>query len=115
MKNIESKIKEFNREILRLKTQHPVKSNMKTFYGKYQFYPDTDNKTHEYEITYVEGSQPILTTLIGVEFTGATRTIIFTEPVGNKQIMLDMVAHHDQDLNFYLLSTRQILGVRRIS
>lgn len=113
--NIENKIREMNREILRLKTSHPIKSNMKTFYGKYNLAKDLDYKTHKYEITYVEGEQPILTTIVGVDMTGSSRLNVLMVPNNNKQIMLDMNAHHSGSTAIILLSTRQILGFRKIS
>lgn len=112
MINLENKIRELNREILRLKTAHPVASSMITFYGVYNYANDDDGKTHIYEITYVEGEQPILTTQA---FGDRVYSNLFGEPVGNKQLMYDMDAHHWGNDQFALFSTRQILGVRKIS
>lgn len=113
MISLESKIREFNREILRLKTAHPVASSMITFYGVYDYAGDDDGKTHVYEITYVDGEQPILTT---EAFSDRIYEILFGEPVGNKQLMYDMDAHHTVGFDkFALFSTRQILSVRKIS
>lgn len=112
MANLEGKIRELNREILRLKTAHPVASSMITFHGVYDYAPDDDGKTHIYEITYVEGEQPILTTQA---FNDRTWDNLFGEPNGNKQLMYDMDAHHWNDDQFALFSTRQILSVRKLS
>lgn len=111
--NIESKIREMNREILNLKTAHNVKSNMITYYGKFTYDMDTDDKTHTYEITYVDGEQPIMTMLIDAPSAYAT---IFSIPEGNKQIMYDMKADHLSDYTYFsLLSTRRIVSVRKLS
>lgn len=113
--NIEEKIRDMNREILKLKTAHSLKSNMKTFYGNYTLPNDDDGKTHRYEITYVEGEQPILSSIIGVEYSGSFKPVTMMEPTGNKQILLDMNAHHSNSTKIVILSTRQIVGFRRIS
>lgn len=114
MANIEQKIREMNREILRIKTSHPVKSNMKTFWGNYNFLQSSTLSTHTYEITYADGTQPILT-IIANALNGNEFEVIFREPSGNKQIMIDTGGHHESDTRYTLLSTRQILGVRRLS
>lgn len=106
--NLESKIRELNREILRLKTSHPIASNMITFYGVYSW----AGGERTYEITYVEGDQPIMTWALFSKM-GNTGYVLFREPVGNKQIMVDELGN-EQGETFVLLSTRKILGVRVI-
>lgn len=107
--NLESKIRELNREILRLKTSHPIASNMITFYGIYAW----AGGERTYEITYVEGNQPIMTWVLFSKLS-STGYILLREPVGNKQIMIDELGN-GQGETYALLSTRQILGVRLIS
>ena len=112
--SIESKIRDMNREILCLKTAHQLKSNMITYYGKFEYAPDDDNKTHQYEITYVAGEQPIMTMCID---SPSSYAVILGIPNGNTQIMYDMFAEHTlvPYTYFSLLSTRQIVSVRRLS
>lgn len=113
MNNLESKIRGLNREILNLKTAHPLKANMITFYGEYHYKHEWDNRNHKYEITYVEGDQPIITFQL---YNGSFFDSIFGEPVGNKQIMYDINAAHAEGKDLFVLaSTRQILSVRYIS
>lgn len=112
--NLESKIKELNREILRLKTAHPVASNMITFYGVFKMPDPGSAKIMKLEITYVEGNQPIMT-WIGYSFNSNSGYINFGEPVGNKQIMYAASPSIETGENYSLFSTRQILGIRRVS
>lgn len=112
MTNLESEIREMNREILNLKTAHQMVSNMITFFGQYTWDGDWDNKNHTYEITYVDGTQPIMT------FDAEPHRVydlLFGEPSGNKQIMYDMDAAHRAGDTYALFSTRQILSIRKIS
>lgn len=112
--NLDKKIRDLNREILRLKTAHPVASNMLTFYSVFNWDADQDFKNHSYEITYVQGEQPILT-IVGFSYAANTGAILFGEPEGNKQMMYDTNGYHEEGDTFGLLSTRQILGIRKIS
>lgn len=112
MTNLDKKIRELNREILALKTAHPVASNMITFYGSFEFDADYDFKTHIYEITYVDGAQPIMTFSA---FHNRTWDILFGVPSGNKQIMYDMDASHEEGDIFTLFSTRKIVSVRKLN
>lgn len=110
--SIEQKIRQMNREILQLKTAHPVASNMITFYQEFTFDNDLDNKTHRYEITYVDGTQPILT----VEaYSNNAWDLLFSDVVNNKQIMYDMNASHSGGEKFGIISTRQIYSIRKLS
>lgn len=107
--NLESKIRELNREVLNIKTSHPIASNMITFYGTFTW----AGGEKSYEITYVEGSQPIMTWILYSKLSN-TGYVIFKEPIGNKQIMIDELGN-GQGETFALLSTRQILSVRVVS
>lgn len=109
--NLDKKIREMNQEILRLKTAHPIVSNMITFYGEYIWDGDWDNKTHIYEITYTIGDQPIMT---WEAYPSRGWSLLFGEPSGNKQLMYDMDAAHTQGDTYALFSTRQIVSVRKI-
>lgn len=112
MTNLDKKIRDMNREILALKTAHPVASNMITFYGSFEFSPDYDFKTHKYEITYVDGSQPIMTFQA---YGSRVYELLFAVPEGNKQVMYDMDASHEEGDTFTLFSTRRIVSVRKLS
>jgi hypothetical protein len=113
MKTLEKKVRDLNREILNLKSSHLLKSNMITFIGKFNYHPDWDNQNHYYEITYVEGNQPIITCPVFKD--RFFESLLFLEPQGNKQIMIDIDATHYEGRSFILESTRQILSVRYIS
>lgn len=113
MNTLENQIREMNKEILNLKTGHLVVSSMITYHGWFNFVESEESQTVIYEITYVEGNQPIIT------FTGYADGIqgelTFGEPDGNKQLMYDFEGWHTAPYNrFELLSTRQILSIRRV-
>lgn len=112
---LEKKIRSMNREILNLKTSHPVASNMITFYGSFNWSPDQTQgySNHIYEITYVAGNQPIMTWIAYSDSN--IGWVKFGEPNGNKQYMYDTGSWHEEGEKFGLLSTRQILGIRKIS
>ncbi len=112
--NLESKIRELNREILRLKTAHPVVSNMITFYGIFTWPNPGGAKLLSFEITYVDGTQPIMT-WIGYAYNTNPGYVNFGEPSGNKQIMYACAPSVEEGHNYSLFSTRKILGVRRLS
>lgn len=112
MSNLEQKIKELNKEVLRLKTAHPVAATMITFYGEYPC-AFLDDRNHVYEITYVGGTQPIMTfDAHSLNFLGE---LLFGEPVGNKQYIYAIGEYLAEETTFALFSTRQILSVRPIS
>lgn len=109
--NIEQKIRQMNREILRLKTAHPVAANMITYYYEFTFDNDSDNQNHQYEISYASGTQPILT----VEaYSNRSWELLFGEVANDKQIMFDMDASHSNDEKFGIISTRQIIAIRKL-
>lgn len=112
--NLESKIREFNRAILQIKTSHPVVSNMIAYWGKYTWPDPGSSKLLKFEITYVDGGQPIIT-WIGETFSGTVGYILFGEPSGNKQIMWAGSSSVVAGENYTLYSTRKIIGIRRIS
>lgn len=114
--NLEQKIRELNKEILMLKTAHPFVSSMITFYGNYTWDGDKTQgySNHIYEITYVDGTQPIMTWLAYSEQSN-NGWVMFGEPNGNKQLMYDTGSWHEVGEKYALLSTRQIIGVRKIS
>ena len=112
MDNLEKKIRSMNREILAIKTAQPVVANMITYYGEFEWIGDSDLKTHKYEITYVDGTQPIMTFQA---FSDRDWDLLFGVPNGNKQIMYDMQAAHSFGSTFALFSTRKIVSVRKLS
>lgn len=109
---LDGKIKQFNREILALKTSHPVASNMMTFYYEFTFDNDQDGQNHKYEITYMSGTQPIIT--VGT-FSNNTWDTLLGDVVSDKQVLFDMRAYHENNETYGLVSTRQIMGVRKLS
>lgn len=113
MSTIESKIRELNREILRLKTAHPVASSLRTFYGIYTFVEGARTGTDVYEITFVDGANTIMTWngwTWGVDQGGLT----FGEVMNNKQRFYDIEPFHGSDDEYTIFSTRQILSVTYI-
>ena len=110
--SIESKIRDMNREILALKTEHPFVSDMITYYGTFTF-AFMDEGNHVYEITYVQGEQPILT--FDVTSFGSTGELLFGEPVGNVQLMYSFEEYETFEPLIALCSTRQIISVRPIA
>lgn len=120
MKTLENKIRELNREILRLKTSHPMSSGMKTFWGEYTLeLEQTQNRSHTFyfEITYVEGAQPILTNIMtNYNSTTWIGMMVLESPSNNKQILAIWSAGwQEYILEIIISSSRQILGVRRIN
>lgn len=120
METIEKKIREMNREVLRLKTSHPMSSGMKTFWGEYTLeLEQTQNRsnTFYFEITYVDGSQPILTNLMAnYNSTTWLGMMVLESPSNNKQILAIWSAGWlEYIVEVVISSTRQILGVRRVS
>lgn len=112
METLESKIREMNREILRIKTAQPLGSSMKTFYASYRLDYDGDEQLHTYEITYRPSSQPIMTQI----YCDTSDGLVLFEPVGDKQIMSDLkTAQIEIERTVMLCSSRQIMGVRKLS
>lgn len=124
MDTLESKIRAMNREVLALKTSHPLKSFFKTFWSELEIeIPADENvQTIYYEITYVDGSQPILTDVaasVDEEFIGNSWSGMFNlqSPVGNKQIFVVWDFTEPDGLTIYATfqSTRQIMAIRKIA
>ena len=113
MKTIEETIREYNREILALKTSHNVASTLKTYLGIFSYVAGTDENIHLYEITYEDGTNPIMTWTAWAD-NSRTGDLVLTVPQNNKQILYDIRPTHDEDDEFALFSTRTISSVRRI-
>lgn len=112
METLESKIKMMNREILSLKTSCPLSSSMRTYYGKYSLPVLGDNKIHTYEITYTPSTQPIMTQI----YCNSNFSFVLLSPVGDKQKICDIrLNSYEGDREVLVMSSRQILGVRKIS
>lgn len=112
MDTLESKIRMMNREVLALKTSQPLGSSMKTYYGRYQLPLVGDDKRHYYEITYVPSSQPIMTEV----YSDTTASLVLFTPNGNKQRMCDLRPDTlEMEREVLIMSSRQILGIRKIS
>lgn len=124
METLEKKIRSLNREVLALKTSHPLKSWFKTFWHEFTIdIPIDDHQmTLYYEVTYVEGDQPILTDvaasvdedMIGFAWPGIFK---LESPVGNKQIFVVFSYSTQDGYRIYATfqSTRQIMGIRKIN
>lgn len=111
MKTLESNIRMMNREVLALKTAQPIGSSMKTYYGQYQLPTVGDDKRHYFEITYAPSSQPIMTEV----YCNSGDSLVLFSPVGNTQKMGDLrpdTLAYDREV--LIMSSRQILGVRKI-
>lgn len=124
MDNLEKKIRTLNREILALKTAHPLKSFFKTFWAEFEIeIPVSDHYVSQYyEITYVDGSQPILADIgasTDENFIGQSWPGMFNleSPSGNKQILVIWSYDQPDGLTLYatIQSTRQIMSIRRIA
>jgi hypothetical protein len=112
MEILEKKIREFSKEILGLKTSQPLGSNMKSFYSTLTINYPGDGKNHEYEITYADGGQPILTSI----YSSTTNMFVLLRPNGNTQRLIDSRTYAiEVNSSVTILSSRQILGVRKIS
>lgn len=112
MDTLEKKIRELNREVLRLKTSQPLGSSMKSFYSTLTITYPGDGKNHEYEITYADGEQPILTNI----YSSTTNMFVLLKPNGNVQRLIDSRTYAiEVTSSITILSSRQILGVRKIS
>lgn len=113
MDTLESKIRMMNREVLALKTSQPLGSSMKTYYGRYKLPSVGDDKRHYFEITYVPSSQPIMTEV----YCNATLSVILFTPNGDTQRMCDLRPDpiEDEEREVLIMSSRQILGIRKIS
>lgn len=124
MDTLENKIRAMNREVLALKTSHPLKSFFKTFWAEFTItIPVSDhNITQYYEITYVDGSQPILADVgasIGKDELGQSWAGMYNleSPVGNTQILEVWSYWQSEETTIYatIQSTRQIVSIRRLS
>lgn len=124
MNTIESKIKTMNREILALKTSHPLSSSMKTFWGEYTFELSQlapDEYSHVYhtdyfEITYMDGNQPILSSVIANYNSDVyIGMFVLESPVNNKQVLAIWGTGHGVIVEAIISSSRQILGVKKIN
>lgn len=124
MDTLEKKIRSLNREVLALKTSHPLKSWFKTFWHELtiEIPANEHQQTLYYEITYIDGDQPILTDVaasIDENMIGFAWPGIFNleSPVGNKQIFVVFSYAESDGLNVYATfqSTRQIMSIRRIN
>lgn len=120
METLEKKIRELNREILRLKTSHPMASGMKTFWAEHTFELEevTPHATTSYyfEITYVDGYQPILTDWMPLENSATWIGMAVLEaPANNKQLFVICDTGYGEILELAFNSSRQILGIRRVN
>lgn len=114
MNTLESQVRMMNREVLALKTAQPLGSSMRTYYGKYKISTIGDGKRHYYEITYAPSSQPIMTEV----YNNTNMGFVLFSPVGDTQRMCDLrpdVAEIETEREVLIMSSRQILGIRRIN
>lgn len=124
MDTLEKRIRELNREILRLKTSQPLISGMKTWWAQHTFeleaivpdpYSPQVNTSYYFEITYADGTQPILTDVGVVADTNVWLAMaVLEEPVGNKQVFVIWDTGYGSTVDLWFSSTRQIMGIRRI-
>lgn len=124
MDTLENKIRAMNREVLALKTFHPLKSYFRTFWSEYdiEIQASEHYQTIYYEITYIDGGQPILTDIgatidesgIGEAWPGMFN---LESPNNNKQIVVIWSYAQSEDLTLHMTvqSTRQIMSIRRIA
>jgi hypothetical protein len=125
METLEKKIKEMNREILRLKTSHPMASGMKTFWAEHTFeleayvsdpYAPAVYHSYYFEITYIDGAQPILTDWTPLYNSNVWLGMAVLEaPSNNKQILVIWDTGYGNIVELAFNSSRQILGIRRIN
>lgn len=123
MDTLEKRIRELNREILRLKTSQPLVAGMRTFWAEHTFeleakVTDQDSSaiytSYYFEITYTEGEQPILTDVGASPDTGTWLGMaILEEPSNNKQSLVIWDTGYGNTVDLWFSSTRQILGIRR--
>lgn len=124
---LESRVRALNKEILALKTFQPVFSGIKTFWTRQAFeleakvqdpYSPAIKTSYYYEITYVEGNQPILTQ-IGTYLSEEEGTsswegmAVLGSPVGNKQKLIFFDWGYGSKIELWFNSSRQILSIRR--
>lgn len=122
---LDKKIRELNREILALKTSHPMASGMKTFWGEFTLeleayvhdeYDPAQFHTYYFEIEFVEGQQPILTNVFAnYNTTTWIGMMVLESPYNNKQILAVWDTGYGNIIEIALSSSRQILGLRRVS
>ena len=112
METLEYKIRFINREILRLKTAHPIASSLKTYYGEYYWVEGSRPGVDIYEITYAPGTNTIMT-WSGWAW-GTSGGIILGEVQNDKQRFYDWNPYHTPSYtaDFSIFSTRPILSVR---
>lgn len=113
MNNIESKIRAMNREILDLKTAHPVVSSLRTFYGVFTFREGSRTGTDIYEITYASGTNTIMT-WSGWAWNVSQGGLLLGAPLDDKQRFYDIDPYHFENDTFSIFSTRPILSVQYI-
>lgn len=109
MKSLDNTIKKMNREILALKTSQPLSSSMRTFYHLMTV-TLTDEELQYFEITYVPGTQPIMTRA----YCDSSANIVLFSVDGDKQRFCNSRTYNGET-DILLLTTRQILGVRRVA
>ena len=122
--SIEKKVREYNREILQIKTSHPLSSGMKTFWAQHTFeleqlvpseYDPAIYHTYYFEITYMDGNQPILAA-IATNYNSYTMPgmFILESPIGNKQVLAIWDTGYGSIVEAIINSSRQILGIRKL-
>lgn len=120
MDTLEKKIREINREVLRLKTSQPMVAGFKTWWASYEFTLEAiepaQSTTYYYEITYVDGEQPILAEW-GVNQNSAVWTgmAVLESPVGNKQIIAFWDTGYGETIDIWFSTTRQIMSIRKVA
>jgi hypothetical protein len=120
METLEKKIRELNREILRLKTSHPMASGMKTFWAEHTFELEEVSPhaytSYYFEITYVDGNQPILTDWMPLENSWTwVGMAILEAPMNNKQLFVVWDSGYGGIIEVAFNSSRQILGIRKVA
>ena len=99
------------REVRDLKTSHEMKSTMRTWAISWHGGESSNYIPIHLRLTFVEGTQPILTTIIGVPEmillapTDTTQDCWWLEKTGTSQV----------DTTFIFISTRKILSIEEIS
>lgn len=97
-------------EILDLKTGHDMKSTMRVFRTQWTSATTSDYQPTTIRVTFEQGDQPILTTVIG------DPELIPLDPTDTTQdfVLADKTGVSRYETTFYIWSTRAIVSVEEI-
>lgn len=110
--DFQSKYNAIEREIRDLKTQHEMKSTMRTYTKTWTFAQTSDFQPTTLRLTFAESDQPILTQVFGTD----ERVFIALEPSGNTQdiVIAYTTGSYVGGYDMTFLTNREILSITTV-